>query len=79
MYWNTNTGKHLCIVCMLNWLSFFAGSLFLTPGGGVEKLPPTRKIVTELINFDDFVKLAVLRPADVHRPDLVRVAHLWPH
>ena len=30
---------------------------------------------TELINFDDFVNLAVLKPADVHRPDLV--ARLW--
>ena len=42
---------------------------------GAEKLLRS-KIVTELINFDDFVNLAVLKPADVHRPDLV--ARLWP-
>ena len=42
---------------------------------GVEKLLSS-KIVTGLINFDDFVNLAVLKPADVHRPDLV--AKLWP-
>jgi hypothetical protein len=42
---------------------------------GVEKLLRS-KIVTELINFDDFVNLAVLKSADVHRPDLV--AGLWP-
>jgi hypothetical protein len=66
---------------MLHWLSFFAGSLSLTPGGGgpgLGEAAPCSKIVTELINFDDFasVNLAVLRRADVHRPDLV--AHLWP-
>ena len=42
---------------------------------GAEKLLRS-KIVTELINFDDFVNLAVLKSADVHRPDLV--AGLWP-
>jgi hypothetical protein len=42
---------------------------------GVEKLLSS-KIVTGLVNFDDFVNLAVLKPADVHRPDLV--AKLWP-
>ena len=42
---------------------------------GVEKLLSS-KIVTGLVNFDDFVNLAVLRPADAHRPDLV--AKLWP-